>query len=192
MEVYAIGGVPASGKTFLVKKMIAESKFVLRPFKHQKLKGLRTLTGKMVIFGVYDKEVFSGTDRLPFDVIESAKDFLYNRRKTEYKIIFEGDRLFNMVFLSFCKEIADLHVIILDIDKSRQKIRFKKRGSDQNQVWLKGRETKLKGIKDKVDYVEFYNSGVDNIIEYIDTGGEVKKGAIISKASERGIRGMFG
>jgi uridine kinase len=144
MKVIAIGGEPGSGKTTLMWKLIEKlkpeakfSEFKLVPY-HQK--------DNVYVLGKYEEgETFAGTDRMSMSVQPEAIKFLATL-PTDAIVIYEGDRLFTSSFLEHCNEKYDLSIIYLRTTKNERNIRYAKRGSNQNETWLAGRESKVNNI----------------------------------------------
>ena len=144
MKVIAIGGEPGSGKSTLMKRVIKH--FALEP-KYDSFKLVPYLTKDYIfVLGKYEEgEVFSGTDRMSMAVQPEAVKFLASL-PTESVVIYEGDRLFNNSFLEHCLENYGLDIIYLKTTKEVRQERYKERGSNQNETWLQGRETKVANI----------------------------------------------
>jgi broad-specificity NMP kinase len=144
MKVIAIGGEPGSGKTTLMKRVIE----LLNPeAKYNDFKLVPYLQkDNIYILGKYEEgEVFSGTDRMSMAVQPEAIKFL--AYLPEHSILlYEGDRLFTASFLEHCVERYETKIIYLKTDKSVRQDRYKERGSEQNETWLAGRETKVSNI----------------------------------------------
>ncbi len=144
MKVIAIGGEPGSGKTTLMWKLIEKLKpeakfneFKLVPY-HQK--------DNVYVLGKYEEgETFAGTDRMSMSVQPEAIKFLATL-PNDAIVIYEGDRLFTSSFLEHCNEKYDLSIIYLRTTKNERNIRYAKRGSNQNETWLAGRESKVNNI----------------------------------------------
>ena len=144
MQIIAIGGEPGSGKTTLMKEMIKHygvlpkyDSFKLVPYLQK---------DNIYILGKYEEgEVFSGTDRMSMAVQPEAIKFLETLPK-ESIVLFEGDRLFTASFLEHCLDKYDLSIIYLATSKEVRNERYKERGSNQNETWLQGRETKISNI----------------------------------------------
>lgn len=144
MKVIAIGGEPGAGKSTLMKEIL--TKFVWSKV-YDGVKLVPYLQyGKYYILGKYDEgETFSGTDRMSMAVQPEAIKFLANLDK-DAVVLFEGDRLFTSTFLEHCVENYDTEIIYLETDKEVRQERYKERGSNQNETWLQGRETKIANI----------------------------------------------
>jgi broad-specificity NMP kinase len=144
MRIIAIGGEPGSGKSTLMKRIINE--FEMEP-KYQEYKLVPYLQrGNIYILGKYEEgEVFSGTDRMSMAVQPEAIKFL-NTLSDDSIVIYEGDRLFTTSFLEYCMEHYDLKIVYLETEREVRDKRCEERGSDQNEQWLQGRETKILNI----------------------------------------------
>ena len=144
MKIIAIGGEPGSGKTTLMKKIIEV--FEVEP-KYKEFKLVPYLQkDNIYILGKYEQgEVFSGTDRMSMAVQPEAIKFLATLPSNAI-VLYEGDRLFTASFLEHCIENYELDIIYLSTDKSVRQERYKERGSEQNETWLQGRETKIANI----------------------------------------------
>lgn len=144
MKVFAIGGEPGAGKTTLMKEIIKN--FNLEP-KYDAYKLVPYLQkDNIYVLGKYEEgEVFSGTDRMSMAVQPDAIKFLATL-PSDSIVLFEGDRLFTASFLEDCLEKYDLKIIYLSTKKETRQERYKDRGSNQNETWLQGRETKISNI----------------------------------------------
>ena len=172
MKVIAIGGEPGSGKTTLVKNIMEQYQF--EP-KYDSFKLVPYLqSNNIYILGKYEEgEVFSGTDRMSMAVQPEAIKFLDFVPKDSI-IIFEGDRLFTASFLEHCVDNYDTKIIYLATDKSVRQERYKIRGSNQNETWLQGRETKISNILTNLTLLmnveKFNNNNLqesDKVLNYI-------------------------
>lgn len=144
MRIIAIGGEPGSGKTTLMNRIISNYNF--EP-KYDSFKLVPYMQkGNIYLLGKYEEgEVFSGTDRMSMAVQPEAIKFLASLPKDSI-LLFEGDRLFTASFLEHCVENYETIIVYLATDKSVRQERYKERGSEQNETWLQGRETKINNI----------------------------------------------
>jgi uridine kinase len=144
MKVIAIGGEPGAGKSTLMKEIMKKYLF-LEQFTQVKLVPYHQ-AGGLYILGKYEEgETFSGTDRMSMAVQPEAVKFLASLDK-DAVVLFEGDRLFTSSFLEHCVENYDTEILYLETDKTVREERYKERGSNQNETWLQGRETKIANI----------------------------------------------
>jgi hypothetical protein len=126
------------------------------------------------ILGKYDEgETFSGTDRMSMAVQPEAVKFLASLHKDSV-VLFEGDRLFTSTFLEHCVNNYNTDIIYLETDKAVRQERYKERGSNQNETWLQGRETKIANILTNMtlmfNTVKFKNNNKEDqkiIVDYI-------------------------
>lgn len=144
MKIIGLGGLPAAGKSTIVKNII-KSLGKHKIFKYGTVRG-EFYEPNIYVLGKYDRK-FGGTDTLSMAVQPHAERFIKNMKDKEIVILYEGDRLFNR---SFIKKIIDtginhsLYMIIADpdiIDK-----RHSERGDTQSEQWIKGRKTKYNKI----------------------------------------------
>ena len=144
MKVIAIGGEPGCGKTTLMWKLVEH--FQVEP-KYEQVKLVPYLQKDNVyILGKYEKgEVFAGTDRMSMAVQPEAVKFLEGLPSNSI-VLYEGDRLFNSSFLEILLDNYDLSIVYLKTDRNIREERYKERGSNQNEKWLAGRESKVSNI----------------------------------------------
>ena len=144
MKVIAIGGEPGAGKSTLMKRFIEEIRAVPKYNEYKLVPYLQYFD--IFILGKYEEgEVFSGTDRMSMAVQPEAVKFLAWLPENAI-VLFEGDRLFNNSFLEHCNENYDTKIIYLKTTKDVRTERYKDRGSNQNETWLRGRESKINNI----------------------------------------------
>jgi uridine kinase len=144
MKVIAIGGEPGAGKSTLMKRLIEEIRAVPKYNEYKLVPYLQYFD--IFILGKYEEgEVFSGTDRMSMAVQPEAVKFLAWLPENAI-VLFEGDRLFNNSFLEHCNENYDTKIIYLKTTKDIRTERYKDRGSNQNETWLRGRESKINNI----------------------------------------------
>jgi dephospho-CoA kinase len=177
MKVIAIGGEPGAGKSTLMKQILSKFKWKDEYDYYKLVPYLRF--GKYYILGKYEEgQVFSGTDRMSMAVQPEAIKFLAELDKDAI-VLYEGDRLFTASFLEHCVENYDCEIIYLETDKKVRQERYKERGSNQNETWLQGRETKISNILSNMtlmfNTIKFKNNNledqkviVDHIMKYLE------------------------
>ena len=163
-KILAVGGVPGTGKTSLFRKFIALHEWE----KVEPIKLLSALYCKeldLYVFGKYDEgEVFAGTDKLSMSCQTNVTEFVKNSTSN---IIFEGDRLTNTKFYTVLMELpeTELKVIILEVNQTTLNQRYKDRGSEQSETFLRGRETKIANILRNFEIREYTESFKNESIE---------------------------
>ena len=180
-KVIGIMGVPACGKSTLMKKLISEyDRRDWIPFKKEQLvTGIKLKKQNLYILGTYaDGETFGGTDRLSMAVQPKVKIFLQNIPAGS-TVVFEGDRLSNASFFEYVldeEETLDLNIINIEVDKSIIAERHIDRKDEQSEQFCQSRETKYSNILSNfvlMDSIEtFANNNVDEqriILEYISS-----------------------
>lgn len=163
-KLIAVGGSPGTGKTTLFRKYM-ESK-VFQPVEPAKLVSAMYNTERdLYILGKYEEgEVFAGTDRLSMAVQPAMQEWIASHN---CNVLFEGDRIFNQSFLEFAMGLPDteLHIVFLNAPKTVLEQRYKDRGSDQSEQFLRGRETKYSNLLSNFDLMpyitEFTNTNLE-------------------------------
>lgn len=172
MKIIAIGGEPGAGKSTLMREIIKEYDF---QEKYNSFKIVPYLQHENIyILGKYeDGEVFSGTDRMSMAAQPEVIKFLKTLDENAV-VLLEGDRLFNSSFLEYCVDNYTTDVIYLSTDREVRQERYAERGSEQNETWLQGRETKISNILTNMlimfHTTKFHNNNLEDqkhIIEYI-------------------------
>ena len=163
-KIIAVGGQPGTGKTTLFRKFMEDKEWIKG--EPAKLVSAMYNTQKdLYILGKYeDGETFAGTDRLSMAVQPNLQEWISSHN---CNILFEGDRVFNQSFLEFCMGLpnTDLQVVYLKAPKEILEQRYKDRGSDQSETFLKGRETKYSNLLSNFDLMpyitEFANTNLE-------------------------------
>ena len=141
VKCIAIGGVPATGKSTLVKEIL--KRYSYQNFKFGLLRGHFINELNLVIMGIYNNDIFCGTDRLSMAV---NKDFIKYVLLKKRNILFEGDRLFSLNNLELIKKHYKTHIILLENDPLLLEKRHKERNDKQSEKFIKGRYTKIRNI----------------------------------------------
>lgn len=156
-RVVGIGGVPASGKSRLMREVMARLG-PSQPFLHVStagpVPGLSFApppgTELMGVIGKYaDGDTYPGTDRLSmaiqpavFKMLEWFVTFTGPRRTAV--IAFEGDRLFNGSLIDWCVKApgVDPRFFLLTVSPETQRLRMADRSDTKRATFVKGRNTK--------------------------------------------------
>jgi len=165
MRVNLIGGVPATGKSFLMKKIKKELK-INYFFEKNILRGYSDKNKKNYIFGIYNNDLFDGTDKLSMAVQPKAIEFI---KENNFKSIFiEGDRLFRKSFINNIKNLVDLNIYILNVNEEELKNRHIKRKDEQTQSWLNAKKTTINNIKSNYSVHVLNNEKASDVIKNIN------------------------
>ena len=163
-KIIAVGGQPGTGKTTLFRKYM-EGKTWVETNPAKLVVANYNTERDLYILGKYEEgEIFAGTDRLSMAVQPPLQEWIASHN---CNILFEGDRVFNQSFLEFCMELpnTDLLVVYLKAPKETLEQRYKDRGSDQSEQFLRGRETKYSNLLSNFDLMSY-------IIEFPNTNLE--------------------
>lgn len=151
MKVVAIFGEPGCGKTTLMRRVLCDLGFakdsLLEDFK---LVPYHKHENKYVLGKYEEGEVFAGTDRMSMAVQPEAIKFL-DSLPSDSVVFFEGDRLCTSSFLEHCNNKFELHMVYLKTNRETRGARYAERGSNQNETWLAGRESKISNILGNFD-----------------------------------------
>ena len=146
-KLLAVGGVPATGKTTLMRQFMNEFKDWKPTEMFPKVHGHYNRENDIYVLGKYtDGDLFAGTDKLSMAV--QPKMLRYLKIVRGVKIVFEGDRLFTK---SFLEEVAldegiEMRVMVLEVPPKTVTERHISRNDSQSEKFIKGRETKVNNI----------------------------------------------
>jgi broad-specificity NMP kinase len=163
-KIVAVGGSPGTGKTTLFRKYM-EGKTWLGVEPAKLVSTMYNTERDLYILGKYEEgETFAGTDRLSMAVQPPLQEWIASHN---CNILFEGDRVFNQSFLEFCMGLpnTELVVVFLSAPKNILEQRYKDRGSDQSEQFLRGRETKYSNLLSNFELMpyitEFANTNLE-------------------------------
>ena len=159
MKIVGLIGEPASGKSTVFRKLIAG----LGGYSIQK-QGLVTYTlyhdDKVIIAGIYDEQVFSGTDRLSKGCGPVYREWIAQKNENsdwdDWTFYWEGERFSNSKFFDFFRdECSDVTIYYLMADEATLNERNANR-SNQNPSWRKGMATRMRNLRENypVEVVE--------------------------------------
>ena len=162
-RIIAIGGIPASGKTTLMRNIIKHY-MPLKTFKYKLVQGLYNRQQNIYIIGIYTNELFSGTDKLSMAVQPHFIELL--KKVPRGTFLFEGDRLFNQSLFDKVK----CEKIILETDSNVIESRHVERNDTQTERFKKSKQTKIQNIINKNNVTLMPNNNqteAKDILNYI-------------------------
>lgn len=173
-KIIAVGGQPGTGKTTLFRKYMEGKDWIVgEPAKL--VSASYNVERDLYILGKYEEgETFAGTDRLSMAVQPPLQEWIASNN---CNILFEGDRVFNQSFLEFCMGLpnTELQVVYLKAPKDLLEQRYKDRGSDQSEQFLRGRETKYSNLLSNFELMpyitEFANTNLEEqakVLAFLD------------------------
>jgi len=163
-KLIAVGGQPGTGKTTLFRKFM-EGKDWMDVAPVKLVNASYNTERDLYILGKYEEgQIFAGTDRLSMAVQPPLQEWISSHN---CNILFEGDRIFNQSFLEFAMGLPDteLQVVYLKAPKDILEQRYRDRGSDQSEQFLRGRETKYSNLLSNFELMpyitEFSNTNLE-------------------------------
>lgn len=160
-KIIAVGGIPATGKTTLVRSILNNFK-PLTNFKYGLIQGVYNKVLKVYIIGVYDNSTFAGTDKLSMACQPQFLKFI-NKLHKDAIILFEGDRLFNQSL--FDKQQCDIFVLKASNDILID--RHIDRKDNQTERFIKAKKTKIDNIISN-NVVQIFNNDSVEHSKYIE------------------------
>lgn len=160
MRTIAIGGVPATGKSTIMRRVMqligpgqSFTYGLCRFTLHSQPEGRPSVS----VLGTYDEKDFPGTDRLSMGVQPDAVAFLRSQPFAS-TVVFEGDRLFNGKFLTAASGCGPLEIYVIETDPALLSMRHSLARADvQPESWLSGRRTKVANIQAAFKHVVLRN-----------------------------------
>ena len=154
MPVVGIGGLPATGKSALVKSLVNRlgGWVEFKPFQLGVVRGYYATEFGLLLIGLYGQETFPGTDRLSMAVQAPAIDLIREAASNPAlricRVLFEGDRLFTPSFVTAIREDSRISLRMLVLTASQEVLeqRRRQRLSVQSASWIAGRATKLRRL----------------------------------------------
>lgn len=154
-KIVAIGGVPGTGKTLLVRELMKQYGEWFPETVANLVQTESNSKRKLRILGRYEEgNTFAGTDRLSMAVQPMALEWI---KAYDENVLFEGDRLFNGSFLNSLASLpnTELFIIYLTAPEPILQERYRQRGSNQSDQFIKGRETKYARLKQEMSLRKF-------------------------------------
>jgi len=160
MRVTFYVGVPGTGKTTLVRRILEEFRKVEEDemVADGMVKYHRFAKQKTLVLGIYDDTTFSGCDKLAKSVGPKFREWLVsNAEKYEgWELILEGERFMNEKTMPSLFEQESMKLVCLKVSEEELVRRREARNNTQNEKWLKGMNTRVENVCKKYPHEEVY------------------------------------
>jgi hypothetical protein len=157
MKIIGICGEPAAGKSTIMRKFISTLSGSGELKKEKLVVYTEYPEDKVFIAGIYDDQVFSGTDRTSKGCGPTYRQWIADKiadpAYSDWTFYWEGERFSNSKFFDFFQECPDSTVYFLNADAGTLDERNKSR-SNQNDTWRKGMTTRMNNLKTNYPVVE--------------------------------------
>ena len=164
-NIIAVGGEPATGKTTLMWRIIDSATDWQKIEPKKTLSAIHSESLNLTILGKYDRsEQFAGTDRLSMSVQPAATEFI---KEATGNILFEGDRLFNRIFIDAIISCdCSFSLIYIQTDSKELHNRHVDRKDTQTETFLKSRQTKYSNIVRSLDLMDVIHTFKNDNMEH--------------------------
>ena len=163
-KILAVIGRTGTGKTSLFREFIKTTEWENKELV-KLIPSLYSKTLDLHILGKYEEgEVFAGTDKMSMCCQPAAIEFV---NTVNSNIIFEGDRLTSSKFFDHLLSLPDteFQIYVIEADTKNLTKRYIERGSNQSEIFLKGRATKISNIKTNMELMFITETFINNDLE---------------------------
>ena len=166
VKVFYVAGVPASGKSTMMRSVRERLFDGSAEFRHGLCRGITSKDGHYHMLGVFDGSLFEGTDRLSMAVIGDALSYISSlRAEGERHVVFvEGDRLFNYRFLKESQAV----LLLIDANERVLAQRHIDRGDEQTERFLRSRRSKVENFIAKYHVQRLWNNTTEDMTRILD------------------------
>jgi hypothetical protein len=151
MKIIGLIGEPAAGKSTVMREVIGSlGEGTVR--KEGLVCYTEFLEDKVMVAGIYDEAVFSGTDRLSKGCGPKYREWVAAKvadpQYSEWVFYWEGERISNSKFFDFFfKDCPEVTVYFVQADENTLNERNANR-SNQNPTWRKGMATRMRNLRE--------------------------------------------
>lgn len=150
MKIVYYIGVPGTGKTTLMRSILAEYSKVEDPefVKEGLVTYHKFAKQKVLILGRYDEGVFAGTDTWSKGVGPKFRQWLLDCREVyqDWSVFGEGERLSNNPNLTAMFAEESMKLVCLEVSEEELERRRAARNNTQNESWMKGMRTRIANL----------------------------------------------
>jgi hypothetical protein len=147
-KVIGFIGVPACGKSTKMRQII--STLGTGTLEKEGMVSYHLFPeSKSIVVGIYDDQLFSGTDRLSMSVAIKFRDWASKYISKEYDdwtIYWEGQRFSTNPMFKFFYDNFDTTITLLEVSEETLRERQDERGNLQRESFLKGMKTRVNNL----------------------------------------------
>lgn len=161
--IVAITGEPLTGKSYIAKKIIAQSSSWLRK-KYKNVRFLMNQSQKIIVLGHYTTEgITQGIDALPLNCENDIITFirLFKKLHEEYRFLIEGNRISENL-LRYIKINNEIIIINLNVEIENIYARRLGRKINYSEAYINDTRQKISEIKRKMIYLEMKNDTIND------------------------------
>lgn len=182
IRVVQVLGEPATGKTTLMRSILAELGPADGEVKNNigpdgrhfnYARGTRYPRSRAIVMGIYDGKRTDGTDRLGLNtqppMIQLLTMLAQDSEYDEWTVLIEGDRFANLSFVRALRAICPAAYVMLTATQSVLNARHIGRGDTQTEVWLAGRRTKMQSLLSETDPLILLSASMTHLLKNAHT-----------------------
>lgn len=156
MKITYYVGVPGTGKTTLMRQILAELRIKEQDefVKEGYVTYHKFSSQKVIVLGRYDEGVFAGTDTWAKTAGPKFRQWLLDNAETygDWQIYGEGERLTNNPSMDAMFATGRMNLVRLVVDEEELERRRKARNNTQNESWMRGMYTRINNLCEKYEH----------------------------------------
>ena len=152
MQIIGLIGEPAAGKSTVMRNLLQTLSGEGTVVKEGLVAYTRFDESKVIVAGIYDEQVFSGTDRLSKGCGPKYREWLAAKvddpEYADWKFYWEGERFSNSKFFDFFLTLP-VQPVTYYLEADAQLLDERNAGrSNQNPTWRKGMATRMRNLRE--------------------------------------------
>ena len=152
MLIIGLIGEPAAGKSTVMRKFLQTLSGEGTVVKEGLVVYTRFDESNVIVAGIYDEAVFSGTDRTAKSCGPKYRDWLASKiddpEYADWKFYWEGERFSNSKFFDFFRNYGG-HVVTYYLEADSEVLNERNaQRSNQNPTWRKGMATRMRNLRE--------------------------------------------
>jgi hypothetical protein len=152
MQIIGLIGEPAAGKSTVMRNFLQTLSGEGTVVKEGLVAYTRFDESKVIVAGIYDDAVFSGTDRTAKSCGPKYREWLASKiddpKYADWKFYWEGERFSNSKFFDFFRNYGG-RVVTYYLEADPEVLNERNAGrSNQNPTWRKGMATRMRNLRE--------------------------------------------